>query len=67
MNPGQQQPQNPRHQPETMSTANLQSFEDPEGGLSLDAPEVQARQRQQHGRPARVQPTPSEDNATGQG
>jgi hypothetical protein len=48
------------HQPETVSTASLQSFEDPPGGLPLDAPIVQARQQQQHGRPAPLQPDASE-------
>lgn len=66
MNQDQQRPRNPQHQPETMSTASLQSFEDPDGGLRLDAPEVQVREQQQHGRPARLQGMPSEDNTTGQ-
>jgi hypothetical protein len=65
MNSDQQRPVNPQHHPETMSTANLQSFEDPEGGLPLDAPEVQACGQLQHGRPARVQPKPSKDNTSG--
>lgn len=50
MNPEQQQV-NPRHQPETISTAIQQSFEDPEGGLPLDSPEVKAREQQCRGRP----------------
>ncbi len=60
MNPNQRQPLNPHHQPETVSTASLQSFEDPEGGLPLDAPVVQARAQQQRGRPPRLQRTPAE-------
>lgn len=47
------------HQLETVSTASLQSFEDPPGGLPLDSPLVQARQQQQHGRPADQQPNGS--------
>ncbi len=65
MNPDVKWPPNPQHQPETQSTATLQSFDDPEGGLPLDAPEVQARRQQQHGRPARLQPMPADDNTTG--
>lgn len=53
MKPEQQKPLNPRHQPETLSTANLQSFEDPEGGLPLDSPIVEAREKQYRGKPAR--------------
>lgn len=56
MKPEQQPPLNPQHQPETVSTASLQSFEDPEGGLPLDSPVVQAREQQCRGRPARVRP-----------
>jgi hypothetical protein len=52
MNPEQRQQLNPRPQPETVSTASLQSFEDPEGGLPLDSPMVQAREQQYRGRPA---------------
>jgi hypothetical protein len=47
------------HQPETVSTASLQSFEDPPGGLPLDSPLVQARQQQQQGRPADQQSSAS--------
>jgi len=39
------------HQPETVSTASLQSFEYPAGGLPVDSPVVQARHQQQRGRP----------------
>jgi hypothetical protein len=56
MKPEQQQQLNPRHQPETVSTASLQSFEDPEGGLPLDSPIVEAREQQYCGRPASSQP-----------
>jgi hypothetical protein len=56
MKPKQQQQLNPRRQPETVSTASLQSFEDPEGGLPLDSPVVQAREQQCRGRPASMQP-----------
>jgi len=56
MKPEQQQPLNPRHQPETVSTASLQSFEDPEGGLPLDSPVVQAREQQCRGKPASTRP-----------
>ena len=50
------------HRPETVSTASLQSFEDPPGGLPLDSPDVQVRQRQQQGRPACQPPnTPGRD------
>jgi hypothetical protein len=44
------------HQPETVSTASIQDFEDPPGGLPLDSPIVQARQQKQHGRPPGQQP-----------
>jgi hypothetical protein len=47
---------NPQHQAETVSTASLQSFEDPEGGLPLDSPVVQAREQQRRGRQADAQP-----------
>ncbi len=57
MNPEQRQQLNPRHQPETVSTASLQTFEDPEGGLPLDSAAVQAREQQQRGRPASHRPT----------
>jgi hypothetical protein len=56
MNPEQPQQLNPRHQPETVSTASLQSIEDPEGGLPLDSPVVQAREQQCRGRPANTRP-----------
>jgi hypothetical protein len=57
-------PPNQHHQPETVSTANLQAFEDPPGGLPLDSPIVQARQQQQHGgRPARSANAPGRDVA----
>jgi hypothetical protein len=54
MKPEQQQQSNPRHQPETISTASVQAFEDPEGGLPLDSPIVQAREQQARGRPASI-------------
>lgn len=60
MNPDQRQHLNPHHQPETISTASLQSFEDPEGGLPLDSPLVQAREEQHCGRPANLRSGPSE-------
>jgi hypothetical protein len=44
------------HQPETVSTASLQTFEDPPGGLPLDSPIVQARQSQQRRKPGNQQP-----------
>ena len=56
MNPEQRQQLNPRHQPETVSTASLQSFEDPEGGLPLDSPVVQAREQQCRGRLPSISP-----------
>jgi hypothetical protein len=56
MKPEQQQQLNPRHQPETVSTASLQSLEDPEGGLPLDSPVVVARDQQCRGRPANTRP-----------
>jgi hypothetical protein len=56
MKPEQQQPPNPQHQPETASTASLQSFEDPEGGLPLDSPVVLAREQECRGRPASERP-----------
>ena len=61
MKPEQGQQLKPQHHPETVSTASQQSFEDPEGGLPLDSPIVHARE-QQHGRPASIRPTVSEDN-----
>jgi len=54
MNTQQRQHLNPQHQPETVSTASLQSFEDPEGGLPLDSPVVKAREQQSRGRPASI-------------
>jgi hypothetical protein len=56
MNTDQQQHLNPQHQPDTVSTASLQSFEDPEGGLPLDSPVVQAREQQRYGQPASKSP-----------
>lgn len=56
MKPEQEQQLNPRHQSETVSTASLQSFEDPEGGLPLDSPVVKTREQQCRGRPAGRQP-----------
>lgn len=56
MNTEQRQLLNPHHQPETVSTASLQAFEDPEGGLPLDSPEVKAREQQSRGRPANICP-----------
>jgi hypothetical protein len=56
MKPEQQQQLNPRHQLETVSTASLQSFEDPEGGLLLDSPVFVAREQQCRGRPATTRP-----------
>lgn len=52
MNADKRQHLHPQHQPETVSTASLQPFEDPEGGLPLDSPVVKAREQQCHGRPA---------------
>lgn len=52
MNAEQRQHLNPKHQPETVSTASFQAFEDPEGGLPLDSPVVKAREQQCRGRPA---------------
>lgn len=56
MNADERQLLNPQHQPETVSTASLQSFEDPEGGLPLDSPVVKARELQSRGRPASMHP-----------
>ena len=56
MNAEQREQPKPRHQPETVSTASLQSFEDPEGGLPLDSPVVKAREQQSRGRPAGIHP-----------
>jgi hypothetical protein len=63
MNAEQRQHLRPGHQPETASTANLQSFEDPEGGLPLDSPEVKAREQQSRGRPGSSQPPQSGSDA----
>jgi hypothetical protein len=63
MNPEEWQQHNPQHQAETVSTANRQTFEDPEGGLPLDSPEVQAREPQRRGRPNRGR-TPSAQDGT---
>lgn len=63
MKPEQTQQLNPRHQPETASTAIQQSFEDIEGGLPLDSPTVRAREQQQHGRPVSNRPPVSQENA----
>jgi hypothetical protein len=49
VNAEQRQELNPHHQPETVSSASRQSFEDPEGGLALDSPMVQARDQQRRG------------------
>jgi hypothetical protein len=57
MDADKRQHQNPQHQPETVSTASLQSFEDPEGGLPLDSPVVKAREQQSRGRPASIRPS----------
>ncbi len=46
MSPEQPLQPNPWHQPETISTASRQTFEDPEGGLALDSPLVQAREQE---------------------
>lgn len=51
MNENHASPSDNRRQPETTSTALLQCFDDPPGGLPLDSPIVQARLRQQRGRP----------------
>ncbi|MFO0969241.1 MAG: hypothetical protein U0793_27105 [Gemmataceae bacterium] len=56
MNAEQRERPNPRHQPETVSTASLQAFEDPEGGLPVDSPEAKAREQQSRGRPGRIHP-----------
>jgi hypothetical protein len=65
MNAQQRQQPNPDHQPETISTASLQSFEDVEGGLALDSPVVKAREQQCRGRPASIQPPqPGDDGKT---
>ena len=55
-------PPNEHHQPETVSTASVQTFDDPPGGLPLDSPIVQARQQQQRGgRPTRAANAPGGD------
>lgn len=56
MNADPRQKPRPCHQPETVSTASVQSFDDPEGGLPLDSPEVRAREEQRRGRPAGILP-----------
>jgi hypothetical protein len=58
---------NPQHQTETVSIASVQTFEDVEGGVPLDSPLAQARQQQQHGRPATQRPTPSENDEPNEG
>ncbi|HEV3443116.1 MAG TPA: hypothetical protein VG099_00670 [Gemmataceae bacterium] len=64
MNPEEQQ-LNPRHQPETVSTAIQQSFEDPEGGLPLESPVVKAREQESRGRPTSIgQPQAGADGKT---
>jgi hypothetical protein len=67
MNPEQGQQFNPQHQAETVSTASRQAFDDPEGGLALDSPVVQAREQQQHGRPASRRRPPSAPDTPDQG
>jgi hypothetical protein len=67
VNPEQRQPLNPHHQAETLSTASLQTFEDPEGGLALDSSEAQARQRKQRGRPTDRWGTPPMQDRPDQG
>jgi hypothetical protein len=52
MNPDQGQQLQSQHQPETFSTANVQTFEDSEGGVPLDAPLVRAREKQRQAKPA---------------
>lgn len=63
MNADKRQNVNPQHQPETGSTASLQSFEDPEGGLPLDSPVVKARERQSRGRPTNIHPPHSDTDS----
>ncbi len=53
MNPEPGQQPNPLHQPETVSTASLQAFEDPEGGMPLDSTTVQSLEQQRRGRPGK--------------
>jgi len=67
VNPEQPQQLNPQHQSETVSTASRQLFEDPEGGLVLDSPLVQAREQQQRGRPASQRRMPSAQERPNQG
>jgi hypothetical protein len=67
MNPEQRQQLNPRHQPETASTASLQIFEDPEAGLPVHSSLVQAREHQRHNRPVNHRPTPPGTNLPNQG
>jgi hypothetical protein len=59
MNKGMPPQPNQHHQPETVSTASLQNFEDPPGGLPLDSPIVQDRQKAQHGKPPAQKPNAS--------
>jgi hypothetical protein len=66
MNSEQRPHLNSQHQPETISTANRQSFEDPDGGMPLDSPLVQARAQQQRGRPARLRPAQAEQDTSDQ-
>jgi hypothetical protein len=56
MNADQRPQRNPQHQPETVSTASLQTFEDPDGGLPLDSPAVKGREQECRGRPASIPP-----------
>jgi hypothetical protein len=60
MNAEELQDLNPRHQPETVSTAILQSLVDPEGGLPLESAEVKAREQQCFGRPPTIKPPQSD-------
>jgi hypothetical protein len=64
MKPDQPQQLNPRHQPETVSTASVQAFDDPKGGLPLDSPIVQAREQQARGRPASIRGPEKGDTGT---
>jgi hypothetical protein len=57
MNAEQPQHLNMQRQPETVSTASLQPFQDPVGGLPLDSPVVKAREQQSRGRPASIRPS----------
>jgi hypothetical protein len=64
MSPEQRPHLNSQHQPETVSTADRQTFEDPDGGLPLDSPLVQARAQQQRGRAARLHPGQAEQDSS---